>query len=245
MKRIVICAVGLLAVSAAHATSYLSVDEYHNNSPYTIDGATETWTAAWIADESGYNGEMTVANGGTLNLDDLLDVGNGPGAGHTAVLNVIDANITTGADLRIGVSSGTSTMTVSGDSVIDVGDDLWMNVGGNTTAILNMKGGLLTTGWFQFEDTTTGTCTVNLSGGTMRLGEIRRLDYANTSIVVTGGKLLVSTTHMTVAQMNGFIASGDIDVSGALGYYVTTMNVDGTDYTALVVPKPATLGLLY
>ena len=242
MKRIVVCVAGLLAVSAAHAAN-MSVDEYEGNSPYVINGTSETWDTVWIADQPGYNGEMTITNGGALNLYHI-DVGNDPGAGQTADLFVIDSTVTTTEDLRIGDRSGTSTLTVSGNSLIDVGDDLWMNSGGNTTSILNMNGGLLKTGWLQFYDVTTGSSTINLSGGRMQLGELRRIGYDNATVVFTGGELLVSTNTMTVAQMNGYIASGDIDVSGAPSYSVTTMNVDGTEYTTLAIPEPATLGLL-
>ena len=222
---------------AAEGTASLTVD----------NGSTWGGTSIWIADTPGTSGTLDVLSGGTVTLSFALDVGNNPGAGQTAVLNVVDGNINTtgGGDLRLGVTSGTSTMTISGNSSVIVNDDFQMNVAGNTTATLNMNGGLLDAGWIMLEYSGSGgSSTINLNGGRIQTHEVRFLADADALIVYTGGELLVEDSTMTEAQMTTFIANGDIDVSGAAAYSVTSMTVGGMDYTALVIPEPATIGLL-
>ncbi len=66
----------------------LSLDDNNNNNPVVTvsNGATlNAGNAIWIADDVGSNGTLKVLSGGTVNISSLLDVGNGPGAGQTAM----------------------------------------------------------------------------------------------------------------------------------------------------------------
>ncbi len=205
--------------------------------------------ALWIADYPGTNGTVNLTNA-TMNVASLIDIGNDPGASSTAALNITDSNVSvTGGsgDIRVGVQSGTDSMTVSGNSTVDIVDDLLIAVANSSDpgadATVTVNGGLVKVGAvLNFVDDE-GTAKFYLNGGRVQTHELRDVDQANADFIYTGGELLVNQATMSESDMNTLISNGDIDVSGAASWSVTTMNVDGTNYTALV-PEPASIGLL-
>jgi len=208
----------------------LALDDNNNNNPVVTVSNGASWSlgnAFWMADNPGSNGTLKVLSGATVNIGSLLDVGNGPGTGHTADAIVDGGNINvTGnwGDLRVGVSNGTSTMTVSGDSNVSMIDSLYIDLGGSSGTV-TLNDGQIIVG-------TDPSSASNNDGGTVHFG-------SNGTLYSNGGKLLVS--GMTETEMQSHIDSGDIVPS--ISYSITTMNVEGKDYTALV-PEPASIGLL-
>ena len=238
---VLICLMELLAVSATWAQR-MAVEG--SNSPYTIDGTTESWIAIWIADTPGYSGEMNIINGGTLNIGDVLDVGNNPGTGQTATLNVSDStiNFDSGADLHVGVHEGTFDMTVSGTSTVAVADELRLNYGDLLgTATLTINGGLVSAATTFAMDPGVSS-TLSMNGGQLRVGNLEGITRPESKVFYNGGQLLVDQANVSEATMNSWISSGHIDVSGASSYGVGTTNIGGINYTALMESAPPPSG---
>ncbi len=123
-------------------------------------------------------------------------------------------------------------MTVSGNSKVTMADSLWLGVDNPPdvpTGTLTLNGGQIIV----------GTDVANIADNVNDGGQIYFND--NSHLYYNGGELLVS--GISEADMQGFIDNGQIVPS--IPYSVTTMTVNGTDYTALVpVPEPATIGLI-
>ena len=208
----------------------LSLDDNNANNPVITVSNGATWTlgnALWIADDPGSNGTLKVLSGATVNIGSLLDVGNGPGSGHTADVVVEDAyiNVTGGwGDIRVGVYSGTSTMTISGNSTVKMLDSLTIDTGGSSGTV-TLNSGDLVVG-------TDPASASNNNGGQIYFGSNGKLYY-------NGGRLLVS--GVDEAGMQSYIDDGKIIPS--ISYSIQTVQYEGKSYTALV-PEPATIGLI-
>ncbi len=216
--------------SVVNGPGALALDDNNNNNPIVTVSDSATWNvgnAIWIADDPGSNGTLKILSGATVNIGSLLDVGNGPGSGHTADVIVDNGylNVTGNwGDLRVGVYSGTSTLTVSGNSKITMIDSLVLVVG-SATGTLTLNDGMIVVG-------TDPSSSSNNDGGKLYINSGGKLYY-------NGGKLLVSGN--TEAELQSFIDDGKIVPS--ISYSITTMQYEGKSYTALV-PEPNVIGLL-
>ncbi len=209
-----------------------------------------------IAKEAGAKGEVTIADNADVDVNGIY-MCDDSGSGAIAKLNVNGGKITTHYNVYVGDDgSGEAYVTVSGgefeiNGLIDIP---WNTTGAK--GHLTMNGGLMAiTGAVNLGTSHgdgSGEGRLFMNGGEIRCNDLNFLDDGNKVkdsgefdgiVVYTNGKLLVNQSNMSIADMNDYIDGGWIDVSGAASWSVTTIDVEGTDYTALV-PEPGTIGLI-
>lgn len=183
----------------------------------------------WISNGLGTKGQIGIRDGATLEVrGKFLDVGNDGDSG----LNVSNGNLIVKNYLRIGVGKYASgEMTVSGKSSITVGKDLILSESYSAKSQLTVNDGTIKVNGKITLGGSTGTCRVFLKGGVLK-GENLIFKNKLSKVIYTGGKLLINAKKLSEADMKKLIDNGNIDVSGAKDWKITT--IDG--YTALV-PK--------
>ena len=190
--------------------------------------------AIWIADYPGTKGIFNI-DGATVNIGNLIDVGNDPGSSSTASLNVTDGVLNVAyngaGDIRIGVGDVTADMTVSGSSTVTIADDLILS-NGNADSSLTIEGGSITVGdTIEFYSASAGTSRIYINGGILQ-GEALSIDMPDAKIVFGAdgvGILRINASNLDESGMHSLMDSGRIDVSQAPDYLIYT---DG-DYTVL------------
>lgn len=243
MKKLMIAAMaGLLGVAASNAQN-LTVE----GAPVTWDNTANSYAYVWIADAPGSNGELNLINGASLTASGVIDVGNNPGAAQTAGLNVTDSTVTmTGtAKLRLNTYDGISVMTVNGSSDVTT-SILEMNAGNSAThgdATLTINGGLVKATSY-FDMLAANSSTLNINGGTLRVDGFYGITRTTSDVFFNGGEFQILSSAKDEAGLQAWVDDGHIDVSGAPGYQISTVDVGGTSYTTLAIPEPATIGLL-
>ena len=155
-----------------------------------------------------------VLNGGAINVGSYSFLGNSGGEAHIT----INGGTYTGSD-RMDIVS--QNRTASADVTINGGK-----------LIINSSINLGKDNY----GTDSGTSRLNINGGTVRCNALT-WNMNDSLVVYTGGRLLLPASWITEAQLTAWVNNPDLfDVSGANGWRVTTVNDDGTDYTALVPP---------
>ncbi len=186
------------------------------------------------------NGNSSVSTAGNLYMND-------GGSGYYAELIMNSGTFDVSGNAYLGDDSTTGethftlnggTMTVNGSICIpwQIAGKSYVTVNGGeligqSTLYLG-KGGS--------DDVGQGRLFVN--GGYVRVEDLV-FNMTDGKIIYTAGSFLVNAGNLSESDMNDLINAGRIDVSGADSWSIATINVDGTDYTALV-PEPASVSLV-
>ena len=208
-----------------------------------------------IAKASGAKGELVINDSANVDVNGIY-MCDDSGAGAVAKLTINGGKLTTHYNVYVNDDgSGEAYFTVNGGEVEVNGlvDVPWGTT--SSKGHLTINGGLMTITEslnMGISGDKSGEGRLFMNGGEIRCNDLNFLDDGDKVkesgefdgiVVYTDGKLLVNQSNMSVADMNDYINGGWIDVSGAPSWAVKTVNVDGTDYTALV-PEPATIGLI-
>jgi len=218
-----------------------------------VSGAGQVAVRDWIGvgKNSNGNGAFTLTGGqvDTYKLSIGL-AGTGAFTMTDGVLN-LTTNRGTDARIRLGEGAGLGVWNMEGGTVYAPKDIVvGYSTSAGSTDLLNMSGGDVYAGTLVVGRYGDGT--VTLSGGSLYLnyaGNVSTNSGADTLLFDTnggdgtldlaGGELVWMGGDFT-AQVNAFVASGDIVADGGAGTVTTWF--DGTD--TIAIPEPATLGLL-
>ena len=144
-------------------------------------------------------GRIRCANN-TNNGNDVeaLTIGNTDG---TTSVSVSGGEISASGKIHLGkVSGAVSTLSVSGTGVVSCSNDMRLGYGGANSTLTIAGDGQVNVGttstvrWLYFD---TGTCAINLDGGTLQVGQIALSSTTHAQINFNGGTLKAETSSST------------------------------------------------
>lgn len=169
-------------------------------------------------------GLMIVNTGGNLTITPAANLLIGRGAGNGGKLLVSGGNVTSGGAVAIGfnmTANSTNTLTVSGGSLtgsndIGIGVQTTSAAAGSMNAILNISGGIVTTG-----------AASGIKFGSS--GSLTASSVGNGTLNMTGGALYVGTAGISRTGTGSYTIGG-INLSGgtigALGNWTSNLNMN-------------------
>ena len=215
---------------------------------FTLNGDSTVNTSGYhlrIAKKAGAMGEVTIADNADVDVNGIY-MCDDSGTGAIAKLTVNGGKLTTHYNVYVADDgSGEAYFTVNGGEVEINGliDVPWSTTGSKGHFTIN--GGLVVvTGPVNFgisgDDSGQGRLFMNdgvlicsdLGFKDTNANKVKDTGEFDGIVVFTGGQVFVKQSNMSEADMNAYISGGWIDISGA-DAYITTIDVDGTAYTAL------------
>ena len=157
-------------------------------------------------------GTSIVQTGGRIRCANNTNGGNdaealtiGDNAGTTSV-SVSGGEISASGKIHLGKASGSvSTLSVSGTGVVSCSNDMRLGYGGANSTLTLADDGQVNVGttstvrWLYFD---TGTCAINLDGGTLQVGQIALSSTTDAQINFNGGTLKAETTSSPFIPAN-------------------------------------------
>lgn len=157
-------------------------------------------------------GTSIVQTGGRIRCANNTNGGNdaealtiGDTAGTTSV-SVSGGEISASGKIHLGKASGSvSTLSVSGAGVVSCSNDMRLGYGGANSTLTLADDGQVNVGttssvrWLYFD---TGTCAINLDGGTLQVGQIALSSTTDAQINFNGGTLKAETTSSPFIPAN-------------------------------------------
>jgi hypothetical protein len=232
MSKKLVSVCSLLVVTALTGTVLADTKNWTNTNPANDSWCEPgNWNPSGVPGPGDFAiiGPDSPSRGPIIDCDVTVDSIQGPDpcAPNTQVVDVCDANLTAGT-WRWDLGAGTATINVTGSSNVTIGGDSWrgceeglgtLNISGNPTIVvagsvrgadragswhLNMSGGRLEALQLTIGDNGGGT--INLSGGTIFLGEDLELGGFRGSdpitVNVTGGVMRIAEQFQLPSNEN-------------------------------------------
>jgi len=190
-----------------------------------------------VANRNGSTGLFTMNGAADVDVGGTLYIADAGGASHVGTVVMNGGTLDTGRIL-VGDDGGTGFMTVNDGTVHNAGALVVAWVNGVDGTYTQHDGTVINDGWIYAGLQNGAKGMIDLFGGKLQGEHLLFNDIGLLNFY--GGELWIGNANVSEAAMQSFIDIGDIDVSGAPGYAITTIG----DYTVLFTPEPATLALL-
>ncbi len=96
-----------------------------------------------VGRNTGASGNLRILNGGTVELNDRLFIGDFPGANGSVTVEDAGSTLTIGGDLVLAdASNAEGTLTIRNAGTLHLGGNVLLGFGGNGEATINLEGGI-------------------------------------------------------------------------------------------------------